>query len=116
MASVVYHIDWIKAMGRTQIDQTFNMIPLQFASPELIDTLTKVVTIEPYFHMKEFSDIPPHVEHSIKLQNILEMAAECITLWQGQVTDIKKVSIKLFIYFEYDMLHYCINSHNTFLF
>ena len=116
LASVVYHLEWIKAMGRTRSDHPFNTIPLMFASPKLIDALTKLVTIEPSIHMKEASGIPPHVEHSIKLQNLLEMAAECITLLKNQVTDIKKVSFKLFIYFKYGMLHYCIDFHNTFLF
>ena len=64
--------------------------------PKLVVEFKKLVTIEPLFHIKEESGIPPHVEQSIKLQNLLEMVTECFELLKSQVVDIKLVS-KLFV-------------------
>ena len=39
LASVVYHMEWIKSIARTSSTHPFNSIPLMFASPELVVAL-----------------------------------------------------------------------------
>ena len=96
LASVVYHFDWIKVTARNgNSDHPFHSIPLMFY-PKLVVELQKLVTIEPSCHIKEASGIPPHVEQSIKLQNLLELVTECFELLKSQVLDMKSVS-KLFV-------------------
>ena len=60
--------------------------------PELVEELKKLVTVEPSSILMEASDIPPHVEHSLKLQAMLEIATSCLEMLKSQVAEIKKVS------------------------
>ena len=73
------------------MDHIFNFIPLMF-KPELVEELKKLVTLDPSSLLKEALGIPPHVEHSLKLQAMLEIATLCLEMLKSQVAEIKKVS------------------------
>ena len=91
LASVVYHMEWIRAVARKRTDHPFNSIPLMF-TPELVVALKLLVTTDPSPVIVEPTGIPPHVETVIKLSNLLEVATECLVMLKNQVLDIKKVS------------------------
>ena len=94
LASVIYHFDWIKMIAHKRIDHPFNAIPLMFC-PEIVSSLKNMITIKPSNVIKEATGIPPHVEHSIKMQEILTVANECLSILQNQLSNIKKVSLYL---------------------
>ena len=71
LVSVVYHFDWIKLTARNgNSGHLFHYIPLMFY-PKLVVDLQKLVTIEPLCHIKEVFGISPHMDQSIKTQNLL---------------------------------------------
>ena len=96
LANVVYHFDWIKSVARTRTDHPFNSIPL-FFHLEIVDALKEMVTTEPSSVIREATGIPPHVEQSVKMQKLLEIATQCLDLLQQQYGDVKKVITCLFI-------------------
>ena len=90
LASVVYHFSWIEKMAQLTTDHPFNAVPLIF-KPELVAELKKIVTTESSLVIHDATGIPPHVEHSIKLQKLLQIADECLNLLQNHVVDVKQV-------------------------
>ena len=110
LASVIYHFDWIKSIARIRTDHPFNAIPLMF-QPEIVSALKLLITIDVHEStvIEEATGIPPHVEHSIRIQELLGVANECLLILKDQVLDIKNVSahylviiyyvVILFIYF-----------------
>ena len=78
LASVIHHFDWIRSIARTRTNHEFNLIPLMFR-PDIVERLKILVTTEPSIVIAEASGIPPHVEHSIKIQLLLTVCNECLT-------------------------------------
>ena len=79
LASVVYHIDWIKSISQTSTDHPFNSIPLIFRG-DLVEKLKELVTTDPSDVIHKATGIPPHVEHCLKLENLLQVSSECLQL------------------------------------
>ena len=96
LASVIYHFDWINSMSMVRTDHPFNTIPLMF-KPDLVSRLKEMVTTNPSFILGEATGIPPHVEQTLKLQNVFNVANECLTLLKQQVADIKSISNHLLL-------------------
>ena len=86
-------------MARTSTDHSFNSISLMFKT-QLVEEMKKNVTIKPSSVIKEASGIPPHVKHSLKLQNLLTIVTDCLQTLRTQVIDIKQVSF-IFIIFNF---------------
>ena len=59
LASVVYHMEWIKGIPRTSSNHPFNSIPLIFDFSDLVAALSNLVTTKPSCHMIEVSGNSP---------------------------------------------------------
>ena len=89
LASVVHHFEWLQAVARSRTNHPYNSIALIFR-PELATELKQYVTTKPSAVIQEATGIPPHVEHSLKLKNLLEITSTYLEMLRNQVVDIKK--------------------------
>lgn len=89
LASVVWHSDFLKETAAADPEHPFNAIPL-LSSPQLLNDLKELVTLEPEGHVKQATGIPPHVQHAKTAKEILTACLATLEAVKGMVDEVKK--------------------------
>ena len=89
LASVVYHMDaFVKPVIEKQPNHPFSAIPL-LQYPGLLQRLQKFVTLDRTDNMPQATGIPPHIDHSQKLSEILLKVTQITSMMMHQTEEIK---------------------------
>jgi hypothetical protein len=92
LASVVWHVDFLKDMAARHPGHPFSMIPL-LSNPTLVNDLKELVTLEPKGQVTTPTGIPPHIQHASVAKKILLLCVETLETVQ-QMADNVKESVK----------------------
>jgi len=89
LASVVHHMDaFVKPVIEKQPNHPFSAIPL-LQYPGLLQRLQKFVTLDRTDNMPQATGIPPHIDHSQKLSEILLKVTQITSMMMHQTEEIK---------------------------
>ena len=87
--SVVYHMGaFVKHVIEKQPNHPFSAIPL-LQYPGLLQRLQKFVTLDRTDNMPQATGIPPHIDHSQKLSEILLKVTQITSMMMHQTEEIK---------------------------
>ena len=88
LASMIYHIDWIRKCAANNPEHPFNQLPL-LQCPELINELSPLVSTKPSEQLSAATGIPPHVNQASILEKIVQTTDQVLQKLLNMTTELK---------------------------
>ena len=89
LASVVWHVDFLKDMAARHPGHPFSMIPF-LSNPTLLNDLKELVTLEPKGQVLTPTGVPPHVQHASVAKKILSLCVETLKTVRQMAENVKE--------------------------